>query len=57
MRFNPLAVCALFLLAVLVAPALAEDERDFFRGLRLRSGAIALQDRVATLELGPRFPI
>jgi uncharacterized membrane-anchored protein len=55
MRVNRLAVCALFLLALVVAPAWAQDERELFRNLKSQSGAITLRDGLATLNVGPNF--
>jgi hypothetical protein len=55
MRVNRLAVCALFLLSLVVAPAWAQDERELFRNLKSQSGAITLRDGLATLTVGPNF--
>jgi hypothetical protein len=48
-------VCAFSLLALIVAAAWAQDEREIFRNLTSQSGTIRLQDGVATLNVGPNF--
>jgi uncharacterized membrane-anchored protein len=55
MRLNRLAVFALLLVALFVAPAQAENERELFRSLKFQTGTITLRGGLATLKVGPNF--
>lgn len=55
MRLNRLAVFALLLVALFVAPAQAQDERELFRSLKFQTGKITLRGGLATLNVGPNF--
>jgi uncharacterized membrane-anchored protein len=55
MHLSRFAVNALLFLALLVAPAQAQDERALFRTLKPQSGMITLRGGIATLKVGPNF--
>jgi uncharacterized membrane-anchored protein len=55
MRWNRLAACVLCLLALIVAPARAQQERELFKKLHMQAGAVTLGDGIGTLKVGPNF--
>jgi uncharacterized membrane-anchored protein len=55
MRWNRVAAYLLCALALLAAPAWAQQERALFEKLRMQSGAVTLGDGIATLKVGPNF--
>jgi uncharacterized membrane-anchored protein len=55
MRWNRLAAHVLCLLALIVAPARAQQERELFKKLHMQAGAVTLGDGIATLKVGPNF--
>jgi uncharacterized membrane-anchored protein len=54
MRWNRFAYL-LCLLALIVAPAQAQQEREIFKKLHMQAGTVTLGDGVATLKIGPNF--
>jgi uncharacterized membrane-anchored protein len=55
MRWNRVAAYMLCALALIVAPASAQEERELFAKLRMQGGAVTLGDGIATLKVGANF--
>jgi uncharacterized membrane-anchored protein len=55
MRWNRVAAYMLCALALIVAPAQAQQERELFAKLRMQAGTVTLGDGIATLKVGPNF--